>query len=254
MKLTKLVVVLSATGFLAAASAFAQDSSANIAGLEFQTPKNGMVKQYEDGRKAKVEWHKQQKDKDALEVSQVITGEHTGTYIVGRFGQRWADMDKPSVPDAADLEQYSKLIAPYVATLTTAYYEVLTKVSNPSSDMSPKYYGIYTFHVKYGKNDDFRSAIARVHEANQKLKVPSYYQWFHLVNGGPGGTYVLVVPHATWASFDDDPAIKPLRDRLTEAFGTQESASVLERLYGSVENTYSEIIQTRPDLSYQPAK
>ena len=74
MKLLKLVVNVCAAALLAV-GAVAQAKPGNIAGLEFQTPKNGMVKQY--GRKTKVEWHKQQKNKDALFVSEVLTG---GTY------------------------------------------------------------------------------------------------------------------------------------------------------------------------------
>jgi hypothetical protein len=253
MKLLKLAVTFCAAGFLAA-GAFAQDKPGTIAGLEFQTPKNGMVKQYEDGRKAKAEWHKQQKDKDPLFVSEVITGEHMGTYIVGRFGMHWADMDKPSVSDAADLAEYEKAIAPYVEKLTASYYEYLPKWSNPSTDMNAKYIEVVTFHVKYGKGDDFRSAVAKVHEANQKLKTPTHYSWYHLVNGGPGGTYVVTFDHANWASFEDDPAVKPLRERLREAFGEQEAMSVIERLNGSIESTYSDLIQPRPDLSYIAAK
>ena len=253
MKLIKLATALCVGAFLAG-GALAQDKPGTIAGLEFQTPKNGMVKQYEEGRKAKAEWHKQQKDKDALFVSEVLTGENMGTYIVGRFGMHWADMDKPTVSDAADLEQYKKLIGSYVEKLTSAYYEFLPKWSNPSSEMSPKYIEVVTFHVRFGKGDDFRSAIAKVHEANQKLKTPTHYSWFRLANGGPGGTYVLTTDHANWASFEDDPAVKPLRDRLREAFGEQEAMSVIERLNGSIESTYSDLVQPRPDLSYIPAK
>ena len=117
MKLTKLATTLCAAGLLSV-GAFAQEKPGTIAGLEFQTPKVGMVKQYEEGRKAKAEWHKQQKDKDPLLVSEIITGENMGTYVVGRFGMHWADLDKPSVPDAADLEQYNKLVSPYVEKLT----------------------------------------------------------------------------------------------------------------------------------------
>jgi hypothetical protein len=36
---------------LSAVSGLAQQKPGTIAALEFQTPKNGMVKQYEDGRK-----------------------------------------------------------------------------------------------------------------------------------------------------------------------------------------------------------
>jgi len=253
MKYMKLAASMCVAAILAVGT-FAQDKPGTIAGLEFQTPKNGMVKQYEEGRKAKAEWHKQQKDKDALLVSEVLTGEHMGTYIVGRFGMHWADLDKPSVPDAADLEQYRKGIGPYVERLTSAYYEYLPKWSNPSAEMMPKYIEVVTFHIRYGKGDDFRSAVAKVHEANEKLKVPDHYSWYRLANGGPGGTYVLTFDHANWASCEDNPAVKPLRDRLREAFGEQEAMSVIERLNGSIEGTYSDLIQPRPDLSYMPAK
>ena len=253
MKVIKLATGLCVVAFLAV-GALAQDKPGTIAALEFQTPKNGMVKQYEEGRKAKVEWHKQQKDKDALFVSEVLTGQNMGTYIVGRFGMHWADMDKPSVSDGADLEQYKKLISPYVEKLSATYYEFLPKWSNPSTDMNTKYIEVVNFHIKYGKSDDFRSAVAKVHEANQKLKTPSHYSWYRLANGGPGGTYVLTVDHPNWASFEDDPAVKPLRDRLREAFGEQEAMSVIERLNASIDSTYSDLVQPRPDLSYMPAK
>jgi len=252
-RIMKLAATLCAAGFLAI-GVLAQEKPGTIAGLEFQTPKNGMVKQYEEGRKAKAEWHKQQKDKDPLFVSEVLTGEHTGTYLVGRFGMHWADMDKPSVPDAADLEEYKKTVGPYVEKMVAAYYEFLPKWSNPSTEMNAKYIEVITFHVKYGKGDDFRSAAAKVHEANQKLNVPTHYSWYRLANGGTGGTYVLTIDHPNWASFEDDPKVKPLRDRLREAFGEQEAMSVIERLNGSIESTYSDLVQPRPDLSYIPAK
>jgi hypothetical protein len=253
MRFSKLAATVCATAFLAV-GALAQDKPGTIAALEFQTPKNGMVKQYEDGRKAKLEWHKQQKDKDSLYVFEVLTGPNMGSYVVGRFGMHWADLDKPSVSDAADLEQYRKSIAPYVEKLTAAYYEYLPKWSNPATDSNAKYNEIVTFHIRYGKGDDFRSAVAKVHEANEKLKVPTHYYWYRLVNGGPGGTWVLSTDHPNWASFDDDPAVKPLRDRLREAFGEQEATSIIERLNASIEHTESELVQFRSDLAYVPAK
>lgn len=254
MRLRKALIAFGVT-LLSGASIAAQAEHGTISAIEFQTPKNGMTKQYEEARKQKVAWHKQQKDSQPLFVLETLTGEHTGSYVVGRFGQHWADFDKPSVPDAADLEEYQKAVAPYVEKLTAIYSEYLPKVSNPGPEGGAKYTSIVSFHVKYAKNDDFRSAIARIHDAAEKTKWPFHYTWEHLVNGGPGGTYVLLVDHPNWASFgDDDPAIKPLRDILREAFGEQEAMSVIERLNASIESTYSEIVEFRADLSYIPGK
>lgn len=100
-----------------------------------------------------------------------------------------------------------------------------------------------------------RKANAKyLHARDEKTNWGFHYRWERLVNGGPGGTYVLLVDHPNWASFDDDPAIKPLRDILREAFGEQESMSIVERLNSSIEKTYSEIVEFRADLSYIPGK
>jgi hypothetical protein len=131
----------------------------------------------------------------------------------------------------------------------------MPKVSNPAPDGGGgKYTSVTTFHIRYGKGDDFRSAIARMYDAAQKTKWPFHYQWSRLANGGRGGTYVLLVDHANWASFADDPTIKPLRDMLREAFGEQESMSIIERLNGSIDSTYNQVVEFRPDLSYIPGK
>lgn len=253
MRLTKLTAGIGVC-LLGAISVAAQSQPAEIAALEFQTPKNGMVKQYEDGRKQKVEWHKQQKDTQALYVFETLTGDRTGTYLVGRLGVHWADMDHPTVTDAADLDEYQKVIGSSVEKLTTAYYEYLPKVSNPPTEMNGKYTEVITFHIRYGRGDDFRSAMSRVHDARTQMKSPAHYNWYHLVSGGAGGTYVLTIERANWAAFADDPAVKPLRDDLRAAFGEQEAMSVIERLNSSIEGTYNEVIQFRPDLSYVPTK
>ncbi len=253
MKLTKLLSVC-ATVSLAACAAWAQGEKSTVTALEFQTPKNGMTQQYEAGRKKKAAWHKQQKDPQMLFVLQVLTGEHTGTYVVGRGGQHWADFDNPPVTDAADMEEYIKEIGTYVDKMNAAYFETLPEVSYPGTNMGAKYMSVTTFHLRYGKGDDFRSAISRMHDAAVKTNWPHHYRWERLANGGPGGTYVLLVDHANWASFEDDPAVKPLRDILREAFGEQEAMSAVERLNSSIESTYSEIVEFRKDLSYIPEK
>src|SRR6202022_2785839 len=144
MSFSKLV---SACGvaLLAAFSVAAQEPG-NIAALDFQTPKNGMVKQYEAGRKQKADWHKQQKDSQPLLVWETMSGDYAGTYIVGRLGQHWSDFDKPSVPEAADLEEYNKVIGTYVQSVIQRYYEYMPKISNPMKmDLPPKMSEIITF-------------------------------------------------------------------------------------------------------------
>jgi hypothetical protein len=238
---------------LACTAAVAQQSPGTIAALEFQKPKNGMVKQYEDGRKQKAAWHLQQKDTQPLMVWHILTGEATGTYVVGRIGQHWADLDKPSVPDQADLDEYTKAISPYVESMEARYYQQLPKISNMNMTGTPeKYSEIIVFQVRNGHDADFMSAITRVTEAAQKTKWPVQFAWFALANGGLGSQYVLIVPHKNWADFEDKPDVKPFRDMLKDAFGQEEADSVTQRFDSAIEKTYSEIDEFRADLSYLP--
>lgn len=254
MKRIKLLSVVGIMLFVAGSLA-AQQKPGTLAALEFQKPKNGMVPQYEAGRKQKAAWHKQQNDPQPLLVWETLSGDNTGTYLVGRVGQHWADLDKPAIPDEADLAQFQKVVGAYVDSVTARYYNFLPKVSNPPAAMGPpKFSEIVVFHVRYGKGSDFRSAIDRIHEASEKTKWPLNYEWYVLVNGGQTGEYVLSLPRNNWADFEDKPDVKPFRDMLKEAFGQAEADSIVDRIDRSVEKETSEIIQFRPDLSYLPGK
>src|SRR5208282_3120006 len=250
--------LLSAVGIMlfAACSLAAQDKPGTLASIEFQKVKNGALPQYEAGRKQKVAWHKQQNDPLPLLVWETLSGDDTGSFIVGRFAQHWADYDKPAVTDEADLAEFQKVVGTYVDSVVTRYYDFLPKISNvPMGDnLPPKFSEILIFHVRYGKESDFRSAITRVYDASQKTKWPVNFAWYALVNGGQTGEFVLSLPRKSWADFEDKPDVKPFRDMLKEAFGQAEADSIVERFDHSIEKESSEIIRYRPDLSYLPGK
>lgn len=249
--------LLSAVGVVlfAASSLVAQNQPGTLASIEFQKVKLASVPQYEAGRKQKAAWHKQQNDTLPLLVWETISGENTGTYLVGRFNQNWADYDKPPVTDEADLAEFQKVVGSYVESIVTSYYNYMPKISNESPDPTPsKFSEIYIFQVRPGKASDFRSAIERIHDGTVKTKWPVNYGWYELANGGVAGTFVLSFPHKNWADFEENPTVKPYRDMLKEAFGQAEADSIVDRLDRSIERQTSEIIQFRPDLSYMPAK
>ena len=254
MKATRLFSVL-AFAVLSGCSLIAQSNPGNILQLEFQKPKNGMIPQYEDGRKQKAAWHKQQNDKTPLLVWETISGDDTNTYIVGEPPQHWADLDKPSVPEEQDIAEYNKVIGNYVESLVTRFYEYMPKMSNPPAGQLPlKYEEVVVYHLKYGKSSAFASSVSRAHDATTKTNWPYKYEWYQLANGGNQDTWVLVIPHDNWASFEDQPNVKPVRDMLKEAFGQAEADSIMEGFDWSVKEATSSIIQFRPDLSYIPGK
>jgi hypothetical protein len=255
MKRNQLLSAVGITLFVACSLA-AQEKPGTLAAIEFQRPKNGMVPQYEAGRKQKAAWHKQQKDPQPLLVWEILSGDDTGTYLVGRLNQHWADFDKPAIPDEVDLAEFQKVVGTFVDSVTARYYDFLPKISNPPSGetMPSKFSEILIFQVRYGKGSEFRSAIDRIYEATQKTKWPLNYEWYQLVNGGQTGTYVLSLPRNHWADFEDKPDVKPFRDMLKEAFGQAEADSIVDRINHAVEKETIETIQFRPDLSYLPGK
>lgn len=241
--------------FFAGSLLWGQEKPGTIASLEFQRLKSGMAPQYEAGRKQKAAWHKQQNDPLPLYVWEILSGDNTGTYVVGRLGQHWAELDKPAIPDEADLAEFQKVVGGFVDSIVTRYYEYMPKVSNPTGDKMPsKFAEIITFYVRPGKGSDFESAIARVNEAGTKTKWPPKYDWYSLWSGGPTGVYVLVLPHSNWADFEDKPDVKPFREMVKDAFGQEEADSIVHRIDGSLEKQTSEIIQFHPELSYLPGK
>jgi hypothetical protein len=240
---------------LSALALFAQENPGTVAAIEFQKVKLQMVPQYEAGRKQKAAWHKQQNDTMPLLVWQCISGDETGTYLVGRFDQHWADFDKPPITDEADLAEFQKVVGNYVESIVTRYYNYLPKISNPdTSSMPTKFSEVLIFQVRGGKQADFRSAISRIYEGGMKTKWPVNYRWYELANGGQDGTFVLTFPHQNWADFEDHPDVKPYRDMIKEAFGQDVADSIQDRLDRSIEKITTEILQFRPDLSYIPGK
>jgi hypothetical protein len=243
---------------LALLSLFAQtpqSTPGTITQLEFQKPKMGMRQQYEDGRKQKAAWHKQQNSPEPLFVWEILTGDGTGTYIVGAPAQHWAELDKPAIPDEADLAEYTKVILPSLESMKAQYYEYQPKLSNPRSAKLPaKFEEIVIFRVRYGKNEEFRSGIARITEGAMKTKWPVNYYWYTLEYGGEIPTWVLTIPKDNWTGFEEQPNVKPFREMLKDAFGQAEADSIVDWINESVKSETAEVIQFRPDLSYIPGK
>src|ERR1700687_4477264 len=254
MKHNQLLSAIGIVSFVACSLA-AQEKPGTLAALEFQKTYNTKLPQYEAGQKQKAAWHKEKNDPQPLLVWQILSGDNTGTFVVGRLNQHWADFDKPAIPDEADLAEFQKVVGPHVESVTARYYEFLPKISNPPSGATmSKFSEILIFQVRYGKGSDFRSAIDRIYEASQKTKWPLNFEWYRLVNGGQTGTYVLSLPRKNWADLEEKPDVKPFRDMLKEAFGEAEADSIIDRIDHSVEKGMSEIIQFRPDLSYLPGR
>jgi hypothetical protein len=219
------------------------------------TVKADAREQYEGGRKQLAAWHASIKDPHALVVFETRTGEKKGTYILVHRGLQWADLDKVPVPKAQPLAEIDKAIGDSRVKSATKMYEEVFELGHETgakSDRPTKYYEVDTFHVPLGKMRIFVAAAARFREALEKTKTPMDANWYSLEEGGESGTWILVISHATWASFDD-PAVKSPPEIVRDAFGPNEGQAVVEQIENSMGGFFtSEVVEFRPDLSYFP--
>jgi hypothetical protein len=238
---------------VAAFTVAAQEKPGAIAGVEFQKPKPGMTQQYEEGRKQKAAWHKEQKDPQALYVWEIISGDRAGTFIVGRLGNHWKDYDNPPISDKADTAEFAKTVMPYTESVVPRYYEYLPDVSRPAQSGEPSAMSvILTFHVRFGRGAEFIHLIGMVHDALVKTNRPGNDEWYELDNGGRSGEFVLSLPRSKWAEFE--PQGPGIRKLLEDAYGREGADSFYERMDRDVTFLETEIFRFRADLSYLPAK
>lgn len=232
--------------------AVAAQDGGNIARAIYFRAKPGMEKQLEEGAKKHMQWHRQQGDPWEWHVFQAVSGDETGMYIAVTFGHNWADFDTSPVPSEADEADAEVNIVPYVGRSVVRHYAFLADVSKPleGGGFTPLTQ-VISFHVRPGKQADFNYLVGKFHEAIGKTDWPVNYAWYALVDGGPGGTYLLALPRENWAAFAQPE--KPFPAMLEEAYGRQEAQSLLKKWGKILKGTESRTSRHRDDLSYIPS-
>jgi len=252
MKWSRIFSILT-VAMLAGLPLGAQQKSDNVARVSAWKIKPGMVQQFEQGLKRHNEFHRKQQDKWALYTFEVISGEGTGFYLRGVFGHNWEDFDAEEKNAAADAADSATNVIPYIEREIPRYYVFLPDVSRPLAGDEPSALAsVLSFGVKIGHTQDFLYSIRKIHEAIGKTNWPVNYEWYVLVNGGEGPTFVLVLPRKNWADFKE-PA-KTFDKMLDEALGHHEAELLLKHFDSTIHAEWSEIVRYRPDLSHRPRK
>ena len=240
--------VLFATVLLACSAALAQSTQV-VSQVTVIMPKAGMVKQFEEGRKAHSAFHGTQKDTWKVFVWEVSSGERSGAYVMASPGHSWKEFDGRAAFDKLDGVDVAKNMAPYAASSVTSYYVYREDMSmTPPPAMPANMRTTVAYTVDPAHVNDFIEAVKKINAALKKTNYPvKPSRWYALANGGENPTFVLVTDRATWA--DMEPPEKKLEDALTEADG---DTSALDTLRKSTRRIVSEMSVFRPDLSYIP--
>lgn len=214
--------------------------------------KPGMGQQYEAARKKHMGWHKAQKDTWSWYTWAVLTGEGTGSYVIGTFERNWKDLDGREKFIEADSADAQASMGPYLAGEEQSYYRYRADMSMAQQAFPPApLLSITHFMLRPDGVNDFVEAVKKVTAGIKKTNYPQAgpSRWYQLVNGGQSPHFVLVGDRANWASFQP-PTDKTLDSMMEDAYGKDEGAAILSSLRKTIQSTFTEALQFRPDLSY----
>lgn len=226
-----------------------------VAEIHFNRVKPGMTQQYEAGRKKHMAWHKGQNDTWSWYTWAVLTGEGTGSYVVGTFGRNWKDFDDRTKFNEADGADAQANMGASLAGNEMSYYVYRPDLSLGQETFPPApLISVIHFMLKPDGINDFVEAVKKVNDGIKKTNYPTggVSRWYQLANGGEGPHFVLVGDRANWAAFQPPPD-KTLDSMMEEAYGKQEGAAILSSLRKAIRSSHSEALQYRPDLSHVAA-
>jgi hypothetical protein len=244
------IVLLAVFVALAARGTFGEDRPVNVGWVYETTPKPGMTKQLEEGRKRHMDFHRKQNDTWTWSVWQVETGDSTGSYLSTSFGHSWQDLDaweqKMGTADTAD---GAVNLSPYAASTTASIWMVMKEASRPpAGDNPPKLAQVNHFLLKPGSEQDFENDIRKITDAINKANWNTNYEWYSLQDGGEGPHYVLLIYMNGWADLAGPEPEFPAM--LEKAVGRHDAEALMHSVYQTVKREWTETIRYRPDLSY----
>lgn len=238
---------------LMATPALAQDPI--VSRVVLWKPKPGLEAKLEAGIKAHNEFHRKLGDKNTFETYVVTSGPQSGSYARVAAGRNWKDFDEEALGDKADQADSAINTDPYIASAETEYWRVRLDLSRPRPDTTtpPAMYAITFYRVKFDRTDDFERAFKQGKEAMDRANWPRHYVLLSLLSGGEGPMYAQLLARDTFAEFNPPPG-KSFAQTLEDQLGRAEADARAEAIAASVEGTFTQIVQYRPDLSYVPAK
>lgn len=233
---------------------FAQQPG-TLAEIHINRIKPGMTQQYEAGRKKHMAWHKSQNDKWSWYTWAVVTGDYTGSYVVGTFQHAWKDLDGREKFIQADSADAQASMGSSLAGQQQSYYVYRPDLSLAQEASSPAPFASIThFMLKPEGTKDFLDGVKKIQDGMKKTNYPlsGASRWYQLVNGGESPHFVLVGDRANWASFQP-PTEKTLDAMMEEAYGKEEGGAILSAVRKATRSIYTEALEYRPDLSYVAA-
>jgi len=218
-------------------------------------PKANQIKQFEEGYKKHLEWHRNKKDQLVWYAWYVQTGTRLGLFIDGTFGTSFSDFDnRVDMPE--DRKDFAETTAPFADINFRKIYQLKNELSsgnlleerNPSNSIE-----VFYFIIQPGKENQFEKIFSTLSEKFLKIDDSPNYTLYILLSGGTHSEYMLMVPRNNFSYFEEENAFISLY-HVVKKYLNPEKDSIFKILESSVIRLHSETWGYRQDLSYFPTK
>lgn len=232
----------------------AQEAAAggDIAQIYRVTPKEGHGYDFEEGVKRYFEDVADADAPWAWFIWEIITGEDTGSYMVGTFGHAWADFDQQPDDPSGIQASFRANIEPHVAHAEGSIWAFDQELSRGTPDGSPSSFAqVYFYRPEFGTEAQVRDAFVQVKEAAEAAQwAGSMWEVYVLVNGGVHPQLAVVLQGDSFADFaEPDPAMDEM---LSEQLGEEAAMELFGTFSAAMAGEHSEMLAFREDLSYVP--
>src|SRR5262249_10720233 len=225
--------------FCFAAQATPAQETGNVARLVFWKMKPGMDRDFEQGYKRHLEWHRSNHDLWSWFGWSIISGERDGYFVDATFFHNWTDLHSPVNP-SADGADVALNVTPYGDAQLVATYESVPALTSlgPRELTSPLLTFCY-FAVRPGGGAEFESLLAPVLQSVKPGE--NRFAVLRPVNGAT--EYILLLAAA---KISEQGRQGQLLARLLESAARDKKGNTL------VERFHTETARYRPDMSNAP--
>jgi hypothetical protein len=150
-----------------------------------------------------------------------------------------AGLENAGLADGALLDEVDSVVYTYDEDLSY----------HPHSDLDKhRVYQISVFHVRPGKQKEWREVVKMVKDANEKAGTSAHWGMYEIAYGAPDGTFIVLSGDPSMSAIDLGYSENK---KFVAALGGDEGMRKLDQLFGeAVESSHSELFVVNPKQSY----
>ncbi len=188
-------------GVMSVGASFAEDAP-TLAKMWRITPEPGMSDALKSALKAHAEFRTENGDPWSWNMYQLVTGEMDGSWYIRSFPHTWADMDAYRDSDFTEkaLTHWNATVRQFVASYGASISRYVPEISNWPEGATYAYYWVYTYHIRPGRTQAFKSAAQAITDV---LKAEKWNDTWAFTEGltGDSQTFSLVLGEDGYAGF-----------------------------------------------------